>query len=109
MKGRSKREIYRILVVKGKYYLPPESQANSTYIHDVMNGKKKVSFMDEIKLLKVLKKKDVIMAYVPHVDGLRVHQILDEERKHWQIDEFMPELNDEKLPNREFVVNIGKH
>ena len=63
--------------------------------------------MNEIKLLKILKQKDVIMTYLPHVDGLRVHQILYEARKHWQIDEFMPELNDEKLPNREFVVNIG--
>ena len=73
VKGRSKREIYSILVVKGKYYLPPESQANSTYIHDVMNGKKKVSFINEIKFLKILKQKDVIMDHVPHVDGLMVH------------------------------------
>ena len=41
VKGRSKKEIYRILAMKGKYYFPPESQANSAYIHDVMNSKKK--------------------------------------------------------------------
>ena len=38
VKGRSKKEIYRILSLKGKYYLPPESQASSTYIHDIMTG-----------------------------------------------------------------------
>ena len=48
VKGRSKREIYRILAMKRKYCLPPESQTNSAYIHDVMNGKKKVSYTIEI-------------------------------------------------------------
>ena len=43
VKGRSKREIYSILVMKGKFYLPPESQTNSDFIHDIMVGKKKVS------------------------------------------------------------------
>ena len=41
-KGRSKREIYTILVVKGKFYLPPEAQASSDYVHDVMTGRKRV-------------------------------------------------------------------
>ena len=40
--GWSKREIYSILVTKGKYYLPPESLTNSDFIHDIMVGKKKV-------------------------------------------------------------------
>ena len=43
VKGRSKREIYRILAMKGKYYLPPESQANLACIHDVVNGKRKLA------------------------------------------------------------------
>ena len=43
VKGRTKREIYRIFQMKGKYYLPPESQSNSDFIHDVMVGKKRVS------------------------------------------------------------------
>ena len=41
-KGRSKREIYTILVVRGKYYLPLEAQASSDYVHDVMIGRKRV-------------------------------------------------------------------
>ena len=43
VKVRSKREIYQILTMKGKYYLPPESQSSSDFIHDTMLGKKKVS------------------------------------------------------------------
>ena len=81
VKGRSKREINRILAMKEKYYLPPESQTNLTYIHDVIKGKKKVNFINEILLLKILKQKDVIMAHAPLIDGLMVHQLLDEARK----------------------------
>ena len=43
VKGRSKREIYQLLAMKGKFYLPPESQANSDFIHDIMVGRKKVN------------------------------------------------------------------
>ena len=43
IKGRSKREIYQILTMKGMFYLPPESQAKSDFIHDIMVRKKKVS------------------------------------------------------------------
>ena len=42
VKGRSKREIYRLMTIKGKYYLPPEPQADSDFIHDIMVGRKKV-------------------------------------------------------------------
>ena len=37
------------------------------------------------------------------------HQILDEARMHWLIGEFISELNDQKSPNKEFVICIGKH
>ena len=40
IRGRSKREIYRLLIMKAKCYLPPEPQANSDFIHDIMVGKK---------------------------------------------------------------------
>ena len=43
VKGRSKREIYRLMTMKGKYYLPPEDQTTSDFIHDVLVGMKKVS------------------------------------------------------------------
>ena len=42
VRGRSKREIYRLMTMKAKCYLPPEPQATSEFVHDVMTGKKKV-------------------------------------------------------------------
>ena len=43
VKGRTKKEIYRIILMKGHYYLPPEVQWSSDFIHDIMVGKKRVS------------------------------------------------------------------
>ena len=47
------------------------------------------------------------MTLVPHINGLRVHQILDEARYHCNIDDYLPDMNDDKQTNREFVINIG--
>ena len=48
------------------------------------------------------------MAYVPQIKGLRVNQILEEARKHVDVDQYMPDLKDDKLPNREYVINVSK-
>ena len=48
------------------------------------------------------------MAYVPQIKRLRVNQILEEARKHVDVDQYMPDLKDDKLPNREYVINVSK-
>ena len=48
------------------------------------------------------------MDHVPQVKGLRVTQILEEARRHVDIDSYMPDLNYDILPNRDFVINDGK-
>ena len=48
------------------------------------------------------------MAYVPQIKGLRVTEILTEARKYIEIDDYMPEMKDDELPNRDYVVNVGK-
>ena len=48
------------------------------------------------------------MAYVPQIKGLRVAELLEEAKKHVNIDDYLPDMKDEKLPNRDFVVNVGK-
>ena len=48
------------------------------------------------------------MTRIPQVKGLRVNQILEECRKHIDIDRYMPDLKDDKLPNREYVINVGR-
>ena len=48
------------------------------------------------------------MAYVHQIKGLRVYQILEDVRKHTDIDLLMPDLSGDKLPNRDYVINVGK-
>ena len=37
----AQKEIYRLLAMKAKCYLPPEPQANSDFIRDIMVGKRR--------------------------------------------------------------------
>ena len=48
------------------------------------------------------------MTQVSKIKGLKVNQILEEARKHINIDEYMPDLHDGKLPYRDYVINVGK-
>ena len=38
----TKSELYRLLKNEGNYYLPPPSQTDGSFIHEVMTGIKKV-------------------------------------------------------------------
>ena len=49
------------------------------------------------------------MTHAPHIQGLRVFQIINMAKQHCNIDLYLPDLKDDKLPSREFVVNIGKN
>ena len=49
----------------------------------------------------------LIMDHVPQVKGLRVIQVLEEVRRHEDIESYMPDLNFDKLPHRDFVTNFG--
>ena len=42
MIATTKSEMYKLLTHSGKYYLPPQSQADGDFIHDIMSGNKKV-------------------------------------------------------------------
>ena len=52
---------------------------------------------------------DVEMTHAPHIQGLRVFQIINMAKQHCNIDLYLPDLKDDKLPSREFVVNVGKN
>ena len=41
-KARSKHEMYRILTVEAKIYLPPQKECSIYFIRDIIQGKKKV-------------------------------------------------------------------
>ena len=45
MVASSKGEVYRLLKVRGQYYLQPKNMASAEFISDIMSGKKKVRFI----------------------------------------------------------------
>ena len=49
----------------------------------------------------------MIIMHVPQIQGLKVNQILKETRNHVDINDYVPDLKDEKLPNRYYVINVG--
>ena len=49
------------------------------------------------------------MTSVPMLDGLRIDDIIYMARLHYEIDQYLPELNHRKKPSREFVWNIGEY
>ena len=49
---------------------------------------------------------DVIMVYAPQISGLKANQILEETRKHKVIDDYMSDIKEGKLSNRNYVVKL---
>ena len=44
IKAQTKNELYRILTVEAKLYLPPQKETSIYFIRVTLNGKKKVRF-----------------------------------------------------------------
>ena len=44
MKAQTKNELYRILTVKAKLYLPPQKETSTNFIRGILNGRKKTKF-----------------------------------------------------------------
>ena len=51
---------------------------------------------------------DVDMTYVPQIKGHRVNRILEEARKYVDVDKYIPDMKDDKLPSRHYIINFGK-
>ena len=48
-KAKSKNEMYRIITVEAKIYLPPQKECSIYFIRDIFHGRKKV----DIRLLLI--------------------------------------------------------
>ena len=44
IKAQTKNELYQILTVEAKLYLPPQKEASIYFIRGILNGRKKVKF-----------------------------------------------------------------
>ena len=96
VRGLSKREIYRLMTMKSKYYFPPEFQVTSEFFYDIMVGNKRVSIL-VIHLALGVEAERVVMMHAPQIPGLKVIQILEESKRYTDIDADMPNLKDSKF------------
>ena len=44
---------------------------------------------------------------VPHIEGLRIPEILEFARDHCDVDKYMPEYQSDKYPSRKWICNVG--
>ena len=95
LKWRSKREVYNLLTTEGGCYLPPLADSHYKYISQVLVGDK-----------KVLKWKDVKVCSVPHLKGLKINELLEFARTHFDVDNYIPDYEYDKKPNRNWIWNI---
>ena len=59
-------------------------------------------------ILKCIDCNQVKIIEVPHIEGLRIPEILTFARRHWNIDSYLPEYECEKYPSRKWIWNVGK-
>ena len=45
---------------------------------------------------------------VPHVQGLRIPEILEFAGKHWKIEQNIPDYETDKYPSSKWIWNVGK-
>ena len=51
VKAQTKNELYRLLSVDAKLYLPPQKETSIYFIRGIVNGRKKVSFINSFLLI----------------------------------------------------------
>ena len=95
IRAKSKKEVYTVLTVEGGLYLPPLADANQKYLKAILLGKK-----------KYLLCKEIIVAKVPHIESLRVKDIVWFAADNIDIKSYMPEYEYNKDPQREWIGNI---
>ena len=106
VRARSKKEIYRMLQLEADVYLPPIQQANRKYITEIVSGKRKVSPSNTVQI--VFENSQLKTIQVPHLEGLRMSNILSFAKLKSDIDKYLPVFKrPDKVPDREWTWNLG--
>ena len=95
LKTKSKKEVYDLITTEGEVYLPPLGDTHYKFISQIIWGEKLYLKCGEGKVCKV-----------PHLKTLSVGSMLEFARNNTNIDEFLPDFNYQKLPNREWLWNL---
>ena len=95
LKCRSKKELYSVLTTKGNIYLPPLADCNQNYLRGIWNGSKLYVKWSDVKVIKV-----------PHLEGLRVKKILEFTFEHLDVQQYLPDYEYQKEPNKDWLCNL---
>ena len=95
LKSKSKNEIYYLLTTEEKIYLPPLWDMHYKFISHIICGEKLYLKWSEIKVCKV-----------SHLKSLSVGVMLEFARNNTNVDEFLPDFNDQKHTNWEWLWDI---
>ena len=94
-KWRSKTELYNLLTLDGKLYLPPPKDCNQKFLRKLMQGDKLYISWKDVEVIKV-----------PQFKGPAVSDILKFAATQINIASYLPEYEYSKEPNREWVWNL---
>ena len=95
LKTKSKREVYLVLTVEGGLYLPPIMDSNKDYLQGIMNGTKKFLYSKDVSVIKL-----------PQIKSLSIKEILVFAKEHTNIEDYLPKYKCNKLPNRDWLINV---
>ena len=95
VKARSKKEVYMILTVEWRFYLPPMEDASQVYFNQILIGKKKYILWKNLKVF--------ISSSCEEVES-EWHIIICIKLCWYKL--LLPEYNYKKDPQREWLCNI---
>ena len=107
-KFKSKREIYQLLTVDAKAYLPPYDAVTIYFLKDLISGEKKCKlsiFSDHAFL--VVKCADIIHVFVPAYEGLGLKEIAEFLGEHNECHPFFPIGKEQQKLPKQWVVNVA--
>ena len=94
-KSKSKKDVSDLLITEGNIYLLPLWDTLYKFISQIICGEMLYLKWSEIKVCEV-----------PHLKSLSVWVMLEFARNNTNVDEFLPDFNYQKQPNREWLWNF---
>ena len=94
-KCKSKTELFNLLSREGKIFLPPAKDWTRQFMRELMHGTKQHIKLHKVKVIQV-----------PQYEGLFVKDILKFAKTKVDIDEYLPEFEYNKEPNRQWLWNL---
>jgi len=104
---KSKKELYNFLLQDCQAYLPAMHSTNVYFLKQIMKAEKEVSFQTPSTVtIQYIKRDKVIVAAVPHIEGLTVEDMLELAKRHPNTLKHLPDERDWDGLNRKWVADI---